>query len=293
MHAIPHEQTLELYHYQESLCSQMVRVALSEKGCDWKSHVIRLEEVVFEGDNLSKEYLSINPKGQVPTLVHNGVPVYDSYEIIRYLDRIYPEQGERLIPEDPQTDAQVKAWVLQSSLRDDVKFGKSLGTSIPILSAPLIKACINRQPIAHVARKFQRHPVLSRRVNFVMLRALPFIPKVVFRDSVTTVASALVSIEHSLADSGGPYLLGEYTQADVMMMAHFHRLEDVALGEMLQWDRLPNIREYWSRLQARPSYRVAVTDWHEENWRWAIQEVFGSEDSPRLPALKRRVTKLL
>jgi glutathione S-transferase len=293
MQVIPHEQTLELYHYQESLCSQMVRIALSEKGCDWTSRVIGLEEVVFEGDNLSEAYLSINPKGQVPTLVHEGVPVYDSYEIIRYLDRIYPGQGVRLIPEDPRIDAQVKAWVLQSSLRDDAKFGKSLGMAIPVFSAPLIKACINRQPVAHVVRKFRRHPVLSRRVNFVMLRALPFIPKVVFRDSVTTVARALVSIEQTLAESGGPWLLGEYTQADVMMMAHFHRLEDVSLGAILQWDRLPHVKEYWRRLQARPSYQMAVTDWHEENWRWAIREVFGSEDSPRLTPLKRRVAKLL
>ena len=291
MPIIPHDQEFELYHYPESLCSQMVRIALSEKGYDWKSHSIFLEEVTPEGDNLSDDYLRINPKGQVPTLVHKGVPVFDSYDIIRYLDQLNPDRGTRLVPADSRREKQVEAWVLQSSLRDDVSFGKSLGMSIPILSAPIIKVCINRQPLLHLMRKFRRHPVFSRRINFLMLRVLPFIPGVVFRDSIRSVARALVSIESALAEAGGPWLLGEFSQVDVMMMAHFHRLEDVALGAILDWDTLPRIREYWKRLQARPSYKAAVTDWHEESWRRAIQELFSGEASERLPALKKRVVR--
>lgn len=292
MTTVPHEQELELYHYPESLCSQMVRIALAEKGYEWKSHPIFLEEVTLNGDNLSDAYLAINPKGQVPTLVHNGTPVFESYDIIRYLDRLDPDRGTRLIPGDPALDEQVRGWVLQSSMRDDVRFGKSLGMSIPILSSPIIKACINRQPMAHLMRKFRRHPVFSRRIGFLMLRMLPFVPKPVFRNSVKSVSQALASIERTLEDSGGPYLLGEFTQVDVMMMAHFHRLEDVALEQILDWDGLPRIRDYWQRLRERPSYRTAVTDWHEENWRRAIQEVFSGKPSDKLSALKKRVSAL-
>lgn len=293
MTTIAHEQELELYHYPESLCSQMVRIALAEKGLAWKSHPIFLEEVTLNGDNLSAEYLAINPKGQVPTLVHNGKPVFESYDIIRYLDRLDPGRGTRLIPADPEQDKQVRAWVLQSSMRDDVRFGKSLGMSIPVLSSPIIKACINRQPVTHLMRKFRRHPVFSRRVSFLMLRLLPFIPKLVFRDSVKSVSQALVSIERALGESTGSYLLGDFTQVDVMMMAHFHRLEDVALGGILDWDGLPRIRDYWQRLQARPSYREAMTDWHEEHWRRAIQQVFSGQPSKKMPALKKRISRLL
>ncbi len=90
---IEHESQFELYHYHESLCSQMVRGALEEKQLDWTSHPILLSEVSRSGDNLTPEYLRVNPKGQVPTLVHDGEPVYDSWEIIRYLDRLRPESG--------------------------------------------------------------------------------------------------------------------------------------------------------------------------------------------------------
>lgn len=290
---VPYEKEFELYHYDESLCSQMVRIALSEKGYEWESHPILLEDVALNGDNLSDDYLKVNPKGRVPTLVHNGVPIYDSYEIIRYLDRLHPEQGTRIIPEDPEIDEQVKAWVLQSSLRDDIRFGKSLGTSIPIMSVAIIKACINRQPAFHVLWKYRKHPVLSRRLNYCMLRFLPVLPKGLYRDALATVAKALVSIERTLDETDGPFLLGKFTQVDIMMMAHFHRLEDVALADVLDWNTLPQIRDYWTRLQARPSYRIAVTDLQEENWRWGIEKAFGGKSSEKLPELKREVSRLL
>ncbi len=60
---ISNESQFELYPYQESLCSQMVRVALEEKRLDWTSHPIVLSEVARSGDNLTPEYLRINPKG--------------------------------------------------------------------------------------------------------------------------------------------------------------------------------------------------------------------------------------
>lgn len=289
MSAIAHEQEFELYHYQESLCSQMVRIALAEKGFVWQSHVIALEEVTLEGDNLSDAYLAINPKGQVPTLVHRGRPVYDSYEIIRYLDQHEPAAGARLVPEDRQVEEVMNAWILQSSLRDDVAFGKSLGTAIPMLSSPLIKALINRQPLWHVLKKFQRHPVAFRRLGFCAMRITPTIPAMTLKKSVRTVGRALIDIEKALTESEGPYLLGDFNQADVMMMAHFHRLEDVALGAILDWDALPHIRSYWQELQRRASYQVAVKDWEEENWRWAIREVFGREGMSQIEPLRRAI----
>jgi glutathione S-transferase/GST-like protein len=46
-------------------------MALEEKGVAWTSRYIDL----FAFDQLQPEYLAINPKGVVPTLVHNGQPV--------------------------------------------------------------------------------------------------------------------------------------------------------------------------------------------------------------------------
>ena len=92
---IAHTEEFELYHYGESLCSQMVRLALEEKQIAYKSHHMYLE---LTGENLSRAFKKINPNVVVPVLVHNGTPSYNSWDIIRYLDNHAPAQGAALLP---------------------------------------------------------------------------------------------------------------------------------------------------------------------------------------------------
>ena len=275
---VPFEQAYEVYHYAESLCSQMVRIACEEKEIAWGSRPIMLQEVSKDGNNLSEHYLSVNPRGTVPTLVHEGTPVYDSFEIIKYLDAQNADSGERLYPDDAALRSGIEAWVNETALFDDGEFGKSLGMAIPMLSAPLIKHCLKQQSLWQIWSGFRAHPISSRRKGFRLLRLFPIPDKVIARAARTT-ARALVHIEKTLAESDD-WLLGPFTQADVMLMAHFHRLEDVALGGLLTGDTLPHTAAYWQRLQQRPSYQAAVLDFHDEAWRQAISAVFGDRDSP-------------
>ena len=62
---------LHLYHANRSNCSGRVRLLLEEKQLPWKSHHIDLAKK----ENVSEEYFGINPKGVVPTLVHDGTVV--------------------------------------------------------------------------------------------------------------------------------------------------------------------------------------------------------------------------
>ncbi|MCK5875288.1 MAG: glutathione S-transferase family protein [Alcanivoracaceae bacterium] len=280
-----HEAGITLYHYPESLCSQMVRLALEEKGLSWKSHPIMLNDVVLEGDNLTPEYLAINPKGFVPTLVHNGKPVYDSWVIIDYIDRANPESGTQLTPKDPFNRERMKALMVEASLDESKFFGVSLGTAIPILSAPVIRYCIKQQPFLQFWWKYRKHPVFHRRWGARLVTLMP-VPSLLAAKCERTTGLALRNIESLLA-SGGDYLLGEYSQADIMMTAHFHRLEDVALGALLADGQLPNIAAYWRRVQARSSYSKAIVDWHEPNWRKALQAVFKGEASPSLDRIRK------
>ena len=95
-------QGLHLYHMDTSCCAQRVRFVLNEKDLEWQSHYIDLRKQ----QNLSSDYLSINPNGVVPTLVHDGVVVIESNDIIQYLDEAFPtipmmpaEAAERQIAE--------------------------------------------------------------------------------------------------------------------------------------------------------------------------------------------------
>ncbi|XP_029709233.1 glutathione S-transferase 1 [Aedes albopictus] len=62
-------------------------------------------------EQLSEEFLKLNPFHTVPTLVDNGVPVYDSHAILIYLVSKYGEDAKDLYPEDPVVRARVIAWL--------------------------------------------------------------------------------------------------------------------------------------------------------------------------------------
>ena len=76
-------KNLHLYHTGFSNCAMRVRIALEEKGLSWTSHLINLSK----GENLTKEYIGINPNAVVPTLIDNGIVIIDSADIIDYLDK--------------------------------------------------------------------------------------------------------------------------------------------------------------------------------------------------------------
>ena len=86
---------LELHHNAASTCSQKVRLALAEKGLDFKSHEVDL----IAGAQHAPEYVKLNPNHVVPTLVHEGRVLIESSLINEYLEDVFPEPP--LLPADP------------------------------------------------------------------------------------------------------------------------------------------------------------------------------------------------
>ena len=94
---------LELYHSVNSVCAQKVRVALAEKGLEYREHLMTLR-----GDQFDEKYMKLNPNAVVPTLVHDGRPVIESSVILYYLDEAFPEPA--LMPRDPHERALVRQY---------------------------------------------------------------------------------------------------------------------------------------------------------------------------------------
>jgi hypothetical protein len=59
---------IELHHFGFSTCSQKLRLVLAEKGVEFSSREINL----MAGEQHDPEYVKLNPKHVVPTLVHAG-----------------------------------------------------------------------------------------------------------------------------------------------------------------------------------------------------------------------------
>jgi len=59
---------LTLYDFGNSVCCQKVRITMRAKGLNWESVKVNL----FEAEQYDPKYLKLNPKGVVPTLLHDG-----------------------------------------------------------------------------------------------------------------------------------------------------------------------------------------------------------------------------
>ena len=85
-----------LYSFWRSSASWRVRIILSIKGLNYSYIPINL----LKQDNITKNYLSINPLGQLPTLVKDNYSLTQSLAIANYLEAKYPNPP--ITPKDPE-----------------------------------------------------------------------------------------------------------------------------------------------------------------------------------------------
>lgn len=96
---------LSLYNYFRSSTSYRVRIALELKELKYDYRPVHL--VANGGEHNLPAYRQLNPIGGVPTLVHNGKVISQSFAIIQYLDEIFP-QPMPLFSEDAFENAKIR-----------------------------------------------------------------------------------------------------------------------------------------------------------------------------------------
>lgn len=275
--AIEYDQEFELYGYGESLASQTARVGLAEKDFTYKQHRVGLEST---GEHLQKAYKAINPASLVPTLVHNGQPIYDSIKILEYLDSLAPNQGASLYPADAKKNAEVRSLVKEFSLDEAVGIGENFGTSMAGLSTQMLAYLLCKRPLWTVIWDYlTKHPSRDRVPIFILVRILGKPPRFKYRQFVSGVAKGMVFIENKLSHGNG-FIAGEYSAADVLLAQLFHRLEITAFHKVLQSDQFPNISLYWPRLQQRESYKLGILDFEEDEWSECKAALYGEQENP-------------
>jgi glutathione S-transferase len=267
--ALPHTQPFELYHNAFSLCSMKSRLCLAELGIPYASHPIDLVETgAYE--NIRAPFLRVNPAGTVPVLVHEGHPIYESHEQIRYAAAHAPPGSPALTPADPGLRQEMERWVDRSSLTGDPmnEGAASAGNTVPGLTLPLFAAMIEEIPVWRILEGLLFHFDKRRPILFLTLKALgtkrlgrlgPAMAAVA--KSRRQLAAHLDALEKQLRESGGPWLLGErFTLADVSWLVIFERLAQVdALHVFVGDGARPACAAYWQRLRERPAYREAIT----------------------------------
>lgn len=95
---------LDLYHWEPSVNSGELLIALYDKGLGFTSHYIDL--LAFEQH--SPRFLELNPRGEVPVLVHDGEVLTETTLILEYLDAAFPDAA--LVPATAVERYRMRVW---------------------------------------------------------------------------------------------------------------------------------------------------------------------------------------
>jgi glutathione S-transferase len=262
---------LALYHFNNSVCSEKVRLVLREKGViGWESHEVDL----FTGEQFKPEYLKLNPKAVVPTLIDGGRVLTESTLIAEYVDDRFPRPS--LMPSDPFERAQMR---LYSKACDE---GLHQGVAVLSYSAMFMDR-LRKMPPKQLETHLARIIDLERRDRMMGVYHHGVEAPHVYRGTVA-YEKAFQKIDKVLAD-GRTWLFGDqFTLAEINLAPYFSRLEYMNMLDVWIGDR-PKVIEWFRRLQARPSYQIEIVQWIKQD-EWAEMREAGTRNKKRIAELR-------
>ena len=133
---------LDFYHGHGSPYSWRVWLALEHKKLAYNLKVLSFADK----DTTKPEFVAINPRHRVPTLVDGNFVVYESNAIVEYLEDAYPRHGAHLFPGDARTRATVRRLISEV----DDYFDKALD---PLTTQAFSKKPEERDPKAIAAAR--------------------------------------------------------------------------------------------------------------------------------------------
>jgi ganglioside-induced differentiation-associated protein 1 len=238
---------LTLYDFGNSVCCQKVRITLCAKRLDWEPIKIDL----FKTEQYDPKYLQLNPKGVVPTLVHDGKPVIESSLICEYIDKAFP-QAPQLIPVDPWLQARMRLW---SKMVDE---GLHDGVTELSFSAMFRERMKNMPPEVR-ERRFRNIGDPRRTDRFKSTYELgaksPFVAH-----GIVAYERAFKMLEDTLRETGGPWILGlNPSLADINLMPYAARLDFLALLDLWINER-PQVQSWWAAARQWPAFKSGLRD---------------------------------
>ncbi len=241
--------TITLYHSPFSVSSQKVRMALAEKNLTWKDRIIDL----LAGEHLHEKFRQLNPRAEVPVLEHEGNILTESALINEYLEESFPEVS--LLPENPLERYRARCW--------DSWIERSLHTAAGIITyAILARPLILQQPsetiesllqnLPEPATRFWRRSILEGGLRTTEVK-----------EAVTQYQSFFNRLESSLSDAHAWLLGSKFSLADITVLPYVMRADHLGLSDLMSFEKCPNTRAWYMRMQARPSMQTAFVKYFD------------------------------
>lgn len=234
---------LTLYHHNISVCAQKIRLALDEKGIAWTGREVDL----MHQEHLSPAFLKLNPRGLVPVLVHDDVPVVESTVILEYLEDVFAAVPLR--PADALGAARMRMW---TKVPDE---GLHIACASVTYAASFARQLRDHHDRAEWEQRLARLPDRARAARQKQIFDQGFNAPFV-RDAVLLHDKVLREMELTLTER--QWLAGaSFTLADIALTPYVTRLDRLGLERM--WAQLPGVTRWFDAVQARPSFASAVT----------------------------------
>ena len=279
---------LTLYGYGESVASNMARLALSEKKIKFNYNLVYLES---KGDHLRDSYKKLNPKTLIPTLLADNKPIPDSIEIMKYIDKEFPNQGESLFPPD---DTEFNKLLDYLFLDDEKELGETFGTTGGGISIPVLARLLCKRSFFSVLWDYlKNHGVNKRKPIFIMVRLLGGPPPGVYKKMMSFLAKHLIYTENYL-NHGKQFIYGDsYSAADCCLTALLHRVQEMRFYGVFDGKKLPNLSKYWNNISSRPSYTEAIINYETGEWKPELIGLYGEGPNDHNALLWTEINKLI
>jgi glutathione S-transferase len=234
---------LKLFTAHNSICTQKVFLTLIEKDLPWTSEYIDL----FNNEQYRPEYLKLNPKGVVPTLMHDGHAIIESTLICEYLDQTFPEPS--LVPASAYERSQMRRW---SKHIDEGIFEATREISFSAMFRDKMRGMTQEQRDG----RFRNIGDPGRRARMISTYEQgcdsPFVEQGIF-----AFEKMFGEMEECLSD-GRAWLAGHnFSLADINVMPFAARLDYLNLIDVWIADR-PGAQTWWDRARSRPSFSSAI-----------------------------------
>jgi glutathione S-transferase len=241
---------LTLYHSVESTCSQKVRFVMSEKKLDWQQHNINLRK----GEQFNPDYLKLNPKAVVPTLVHDERVIRESTVVIEYLDDVFPEPP--LKPGEPYQRALMRLLLKA--------FDEEVHPSVGILSYAIVLR--HQMNGLKTPEQMQEHfkqivdPMRRQRQQSTHHEGL----KAAAASQAVTTLSKVVALLAEIKGSNSWLCGSDFSLADATAAPYMMRIKNIGMGVL--WDEKPEIGEWLEAVIKRVNSYSLEDAWGSESF---------------------------
>lgn len=234
--------SVDLYHFEPNANGGKPLIALFEKGVAFESHWIDL----LAWRQHQPDYLAINPKGQVPTLVHDGVVITESTPMGEYIDEAF--DGPPLRPAAAADRALMRWW---SRYADEF-----LGPSLSMVAwSRFIGPMIRRRDPTELEAAVARIPTKERIKAWSTTINDSFAPEDL-AESRRRIGVAARRADAQLRAT--PWMAGaQYSLADIVMFNMAAGLP-VFLPSEVNPELTPALLQWIERMAARPAVKSAL-----------------------------------